>query len=46
MKKLISLLLSLVFLFTFISCSKADENYGVTSEAEVSSDVSSVTKSD
>lgn len=46
MKKLISLLLSLVFLFTFISCSKADKNYGVTSEPEVSSDVSSVTKSD
>ncbi len=46
MKKIISLLLSLVFIFTFISCSKVDRNYGVTSEPEVSSDVSSVAKND
>jgi hypothetical protein len=46
MKKIISLLLSLVFLFTFISCSKVDRNYGVTSEPDVSSEASSVAKND
>ena len=46
MKKIISLLLSLAFLFTFISCSKVDRNYGVTSEPDVSSEASSVAKND
>ncbi len=44
MKKIISFLLIFSFIFAFMSCSKADKKFGVTSESSTTTDVSSDTK--